>query len=380
MATKSHPVAAQYADAHPEKKAAVISAADIEALSAGAAIFGTGGGGSVASAQISVRAALEDCGPVRLRTVEELSADDAVIVMSGVGAPTVGIEMLSAKHQPERLVQEVERELGRTVTAIMPVEIGGSNGVSPVRWAAQLGLDLLDADGMGRAFPEATMVAMNVAGVPRNFTVICDVIGNVVTLRTIDAVWLERHRRASTVAAGSICLAASSLLPEQLSGAVIEGTISRAIEVGRVLLNAGEPVVAMAGALGAEVFISGKIVDVARRTEGAFVRGSVTVAGLGEDRDRVLRVELQNENLVALEAGEVLATVPDLVTIVDSETGHAISSEQLRFGQRVSVLAWPCDPLWRTTRGLEIAGPQAFGYDIDYVPLKPSVSRKPFGK
>ncbi|WP_226830138.1 DUF917 domain-containing protein [Brevibacterium aurantiacum] len=377
MAIKSHPVSTPFADARPEEKSAMISAADIEALSAGAAIFGTGGGGSVASAQISVRAALEEHGPVRLRTVEELSGDDAVIVMSGVGAPTVGIEMLSAAHQPERLLQEVERELGRRITAIMPVEIGGSNGVSPVRWAAQLGLDILDADGMGRAFPEATMVAMNVAGVPRDFTVLCDVIGNVVALRTVDAVWLERHRRASTVAAGSICLAASSLLPEQLPGAVIEGTISRAIEVGTALLNADEPVAAVAKNLEAEVFIGGKIVDVARRTEGAFVRGSVTVAGLGKDRDRLLRVELQNENLVVLEAGEVLATVPDLVTIVDSETGHAISNEQLRFGQRVSVLAWPCDPLWRTKRGLEVAGPQAFGYDIDYVPLKRFASKSP---
>lgn len=81
-------------------------------------------------------------------------------------------------------------------------------------------------------------------------------------------------------------------------------------------------------------------------------------------------MELQNENLVVLEDGEVLASVPDLVTLVDNETGHAISTEMLRFGQRVSVLAWACDPLWRTERGLEIAGPQAFGYeDIDYVPF-----------
>jgi len=65
----------------------------------------------------------------------------------------------------------------------------------------------------------------------------------------------------------------------------------------------------------------------------------------------------------------VTVSVPDLITIVDTETGEAISTELLRFGQRVSVLAWPCDPLWRTPRGLELAGPRAFGYELDYVPF-----------
>ncbi|WP_120003924.1 DUF917 domain-containing protein [Nesterenkonia muleiensis] len=347
-----------------------IAASDVSALAAGAAIFGTGGGGSVDSAQIVVKAALEKHGTVRLRQVEELTDDDLVIVMSGVGAPTVGVEMLSAEHQPETLLREIEQTLGRPVTAVMPGEIGGSNGVAPAGWAAQLGLDVLDADGMGRAFPEATMVAMNVAGVPRDFRVLSDVVGNVVVIRTINATWLERHVRASTVASGSICLAASPLKAEHVPGAVIERSVSRVIEVGHVLLNSEDPVSSLVGSLGAEKFITGKIVDVERRTEGGFVRGAVTVAGLGEQRDRLLRVELQNENLLVLEAGEVLASVPDLVTVVDSETGHAVSTEQLRFGQRISVLAWPSDPLWRTTRGLEIAGPRAFGYDIDYQPLK----------
>jgi uncharacterized protein len=29
-----------------------------------------------------------------------------------------------------------------------------------------------------------------------------------------------------------------------------------------------------------------------------------------------------------------------------------------------------CDPVWRTERGLEAAGPRAFGYDFDYVPVE----------
>jgi DUF917 family protein len=123
----------------------------------------------------------------------------------------------------------------------------------------------------------------------------------------------------------------------------------------------------LAEELGAAVLIRGKIIDVARRTEDGFSRGSVTIAGTGADRDRLQRIEVQNENLIVLEDGEVVVSVPDLVSIVDAETGQAISTELVRFGQRVAVIAWACDPLWRTPRGLEIAGPKRFGYDIPYV-------------
>jgi len=56
--------------------------------------------------------------------------------------------------------------------------------------------------------------------------------------------------------------------------------------------------------------------------------------------------------------------------VLDAETGHAIHTERLRYGQRVSVVAFPCDPVWRTEAGLTLAGPGAFGYEIGYVPVE----------
>jgi DUF917 family protein len=343
---------------------------DVAALAAGAAIFGTGGGGAVHTVQLAVEIALEQNGPVPLLSVADLDADDAVLIMSAIGAPSVGIEMLSSADQPERIVREVEHHTGRTITAIMAAEIGGSNGVAPVGWASRLGLAVLDADGMGRAFPEATMISMNVAGLPCEFAVMGDVVGNISLLRPINLAWLERHARALTVASGGISLGAHYLLTAQTApGAVIEGTVSTAIEVGRALLGSTDPIAALTSTLGAASIIGGKLVDVERRTEGGFTRGSVTIEGTGPNRGRLVRVEVQNENLVVLEDGEVIVSVPDLITIVDTETGEAISTELLRFGQRVTLLAWACDPLWRTPRGLELAGPPAFGYELDYVPF-----------
>jgi hypothetical protein len=348
----------------------LITSDDVAPLAAGAAVFGTGGGGAVHTVQLAVETALATHGPVRLLRVDELGPGDAVIIMSAIGAPSVGIEMLGASAQASTLLSEVERLIGRPVTAIMAAEIGGSNGVAPVGWAAAQGLAVLDADGMGRAFPQATMISMNVVGLPNEFAVMSDVVGNVTVLRTIDIAWLERHARAFTVAAGGSAIGAHYLLTHETApGAVIEGTVSRAVEVGRRLIRSADPVADIADELGAAVLVTGKVSDIDRLTEGGFTRGSVTVQGIGADRGRLVRIEIQNENLVVIEDGAVTVSVPDLITIVDTETGEAISTELLRFGQRVSVLAWACDPLWRTERGIELAGPRAFGYDIEYAPF-----------
>jgi DUF917 family protein len=112
------------------------------------------------------------------------------------------------------------------------------------------------------------------------------------------------------------------------------------------------------------------VADVERHTTEGFVRGSVIVEGLGPDTGRLLRLEIQNENLVVLERGMVRASVPDLISVLDSQSARAIATERVRYGQRVTVIAMRCHPVWRTDRGLQAAGPRAFGYEFDYVPIE----------
>ncbi len=83
-----------------------------------------------------------------------------------------------------------------------------------------------------------------------------------------------------------------------------------------------------------------------------------------------MRLEIQNENLLAFEDGRAIATVPDLIVVLDAGSAHALGTDNLQFGQRVSVIAWPCDPIWRSPAGLSKAGPRAFGYEIDFVPIE----------
>jgi len=59
---------------------------------------------------------------------------------------------------------------------------------------------------------------------------------------------------------------------------------------------------------------------------------------------------------VALERGRVLASVPDLITVLDTETADAIGTERIAYGQRVTVIGFACDPIWRTGPGIALTG------------------------
>jgi DUF917 family protein len=290
----------------------------------------------------------------------------------GIGAPTVSIEKIENGDEGERLRDHLEYLTGHRVAALMAGEIGGGNGVLPVTWAARMGLPVVDADGMGRAFPEVPQVTMQLAGISPSPAVMTDERGNLVIFQAISGHWMERLERAAAVEFGGAASSTEfSLTAAQARDATVRNSVSLAIRIGEAITRAaGSPVAALIAEIGAFRLITGKVSDVERHTTSGFVRGSVVIEGLGEDTGRLVRLELQNENLVALERGRLLASVPDLISVLDSETADAIATERIKYGQRVVVIAFACDPVWRTERGIAITGPRAFGYDFDYLPVE----------
>ncbi|MEI2819800.1 MAG: hypothetical protein V9E81_06100 [Marmoricola sp.] len=54
---------------------------------------------------------------------------------------------------------------------------------------------------------------------------------------------------------------------------------------------------------------------------------------------------------MATRDGHVVASVPDLICVLDLETGEPITTEQMRYGFRVSVVMLPSYEKWRTPEG-----------------------------
>lgn len=349
-----------------------IERADLHALARGCGILGAGGGGNPHIGMLIALQAIEECGPVALVDLDDLPADGLLLPCGGIGAPTVSMEKIQNGGEGVRLRDEVERLWGRLVVALMSGEIGGSNGIVPVAWAARMGLPVVDADGMGRAFPEVDQVSMELAGISPSPAVMTDERGNVVVFRSVSGRWLERMERRASIEFGGRGYSAEYVMRvEEARRATIRGSVSLALRIGRAVLGAAEdPVAALLDETAGFGLLAGKIVDVDRRTESGFARGAVSVDGVGDDAGSVLRVEFQNENLVALRDGAVVASVPDLICVLDAATGAAVTTERLRYGQRVRVVALRSDPVWRSEDGLGAAGPAAFGYAFDYVPVE----------
>jgi DUF917 family protein len=260
----------------------------------------------------------------------------------------------------------------------MPIEIGGLNSVIPLCLAAQLGVPVIDGDMMGRAFPELQMCLPTLSGISAAPMAVADDKGNTSLIDAISNRWTERLARSHTIDMGCAALIALYPMPtERVAECTIGGSLRQAEEVGRRLREAqeahGDPIAAVTEHLGGYRLFNGKVVDVHRRTEAGFARAEVKVEGLGADEGSTLTLQTQNEHLVAERDGEILASVPDLIMVLDSETGQAITTEDLRYGFRVTLISAPCHPSWRTPEGLELVGPRYFGYDIDYVPIEERV-------
>src|SRR5437667_11755558 len=93
-----------------------------------------------------------------------LADEDWVAVVSNMGAPLIGQERLADSRNIARAVAIQEEYSGEKFRAVMSLEIGGGNGIQPLMAAAHLGLPVVDADTMGRAYHEVQMTRLAVGG------------------------------------------------------------------------------------------------------------------------------------------------------------------------------------------------------------------------
>jgi DUF917 family protein len=359
---------------------------DVALIARGAAVLGTGGGGDPYIGRLMAEQAIRARGPVSLVAAADLPDDAVVFPVAMMGAPTVMVEKIPTTDQIGASISLLSRYLGRPVTHVACAEVGGVNSMVPIVAASQLGLPLVDVDLMGRAFPELQMVLPTLAGLPGTPMSIADEKGNVGILDTVDNPWSERLARVMTIEMGCSAIISNVVL----SGAEVKehtvlGSLSWCRRIGTAVEQARRErrsaVDAVVEAVGGRLVFTGKVTDVARRTATGFARGTATLAPLSAPRSEAssetLELEFQNEHLLATRHRGGQATIevstPDLIIVLDAETGEPITTEALRFGQRVSVLGAPCDERWHSEAGLALVGPRYFGYDTDAVRAVSSV-------
>lgn len=343
---------------------------DLEYLALGSTILGSGGGGNPVYEILMAQHEMGKYGPVRLLDVNELQPHDLIVPVGFMGAPLVSLEKLPSGREFVQLLQFLEKILGRPVTAILPAEIGGANAFAPLLVAGRLGLPVVDADTLGRAFPQLQMSSCNLMQISAAPAFLADGMGNVVMVQAADASTLERIARHVTMSMGSSCAAAIYLMDGiQAKRAVIPGTLSQAIALGRFIAEArvrsADPIIALVENGKGRLLGQGTLVDINQSIKNGFLEGTVKILS----SQGIIEVLYQNEYLLARQEDRVLATTPDILMLFESESATPITSDSLRYGQRVALVGLPAPDLWKSPEGLALVGPRFFGYDVEYKPF-----------
>lgn len=358
-----------------EQSVRYLDECQIRDVAVGSAVLGTGGGGNPYLGMVGAIEAVRKHGDLQLYSIDELPDDTLAVSPFAIGSPVPFIERLSMTDEIMAAFKAMSRYFGREIGAIIPAEIGGVNSVIPLAVGRELGLPVIDADGMGRAYPEIQLCTFTLYGHQASPLAVADEHGNVSIIDTIDNFWVERIARPVAVEMGAIAGGVGfPITVGDLKEAAVLGTVSYAESIGRAIREAHDahidPIEAVLSATQGFQLFQGRIIDVQRRIERGWALGDVTIEGVGDYADSSMTVQFQNEHLVAIRDGDILASVPDLIAILDSERGTPITTEELRYGFRVTVIAMPSDEKWRTPAGIELGGPRHFRYDIDFVPVE----------
>lgn len=347
---------------------------DIRPIAIGAGILGTGGGGNPYLGSLHLASVIRERGPQTLLDPFALADDALCCVVGSIGAPTVSIEKLPEGAEMLRALRLLEEHLGRKFDAIAIAEIGGANSMQPLIGGLQAGIPTVDSDSMGRAFPEIQMSSFlfgsSATAAPLAMVDAAD--NAAVVPAAISDRWAEKIARNIAVSMGARAgLVGTIMSGRQVKESGIHYTMTLAHHLGCQVLEAqrqkSEVPSVVADVLDGQVIFRGKIADVNRRTTKGFARGGIRIESFS-NADK-LEIEFQNEFLIATINGDVVVTTPDLICIVTEEEGEPVTTELLRYGMRVAVIAVPAPPQLKTEVALEVVGPGAFGYDVAFRPL-----------
>ena len=335
----------------------VLTEEEIDYFSIGSGYLGSGGGGEVRLARIAALSSLRNGNPLTMiRDINKLCEDDYVVVIGNVGMPEVMIEKLASRSSGsiviENIKRTIEEKVGHSINlaGVALIEIGGGNGLFSGAQAAVMGVPMLDLDTMGRAFPSILMTSTIIDGEFDDHVVVLakeDEKGDCIeihkkTLQECEKVMFQCLEENG----GSMFAAMMPITVKQAKKWCIQGTISTAIEIGRrVSLNLRDRksiVQTLNEALvgtnygRCELIINGTIISINRHSDQHHNFGEIIVKDAKGDLCEIL---YKNENLVAKKDGRIVVLTPDLITIVNPDTGHAIgSSSDYHVGLRVEVI------------------------------------------
>jgi DUF917 family protein len=306
----------------------------------GGSVLACGGGGWVSHGELMAEMATRLGTPI-LASVDEIPDDALVATVTAIGAPGAADWEIQPRDYVNALKLLMERAPG-PVVAVLTAQNGASTTLNGWIQSVMLGVKVLDAAGDVRAHPTGKLGGMGLTDRPGYETVQAVAGGNrklhgELTLVAQGTIVTTSNilRDVSVRVGGFIAAARNPVEAAWVKQHAAIGAITFALDLGKAM-RAAE-------ASGAEAVIDatckqtrGTIlatgparIKVPMRTEGGFDHGTFEVGGL--------TLRYLNEYMTVDRGLERVATYPDVITTLSTETGRPATISAIREGDPIAV-------------------------------------------
>jgi DUF917 family protein len=359
---------------------------DCEDLLEGSLWLATGGGGSYEEGLTNLKNGLADGLCIGWEDASSIPDDlwTSTIAVHGPVAPPsqealdeierLGLEEI--KHYVTQAVKELEAYLDQKFGAIVPCEVGADSFAIALIVGAQLGIPVVDGDYTGRAMPSELQATYCLHEKECTLFASVDRWGNTAIVKDIvNYYMLERLAKMLALAAYGLTAIATAPFPaREMKEILVHGTLSQSLKIGRALRQAresgGDVISSGLQACNGWRLFEGRVADLELEERDGYGYGQIHLEGIGDYESQKLKVWFKNENHVSWLNGHPMVCSPDMLTLVYKENGRGIYNAEIAEGDDVVAIGVKGVEDFRTEAGLKLAGPEHFGFDIDYVPIE----------
>lgn len=315
----------------------------------GGLLLGGGGGGNLQLGLDALEEAFRHTDELVMMDIDEMKADDTIVNVSMVGAPSAKDACVTIDHW-KTVLKNFEVNSGTKISGFTTCENGGVSTSNGWVISAITGIPLVDAPSNGRAHPTGTMGSIGLNQIPDYITVqaACGGKGEkyveTIAKGSLNAT-SHMVRQTAVVDGGMCCVLRNPVTAEYAKAHAAVGAIAQALAIGKGYMDHKGDVEGILKFLEdnykAKVICRGITCDYELCMDGGYDIGSLHVKS-GEDD---YELTYWNEYMTLEKNGERVGTFPDLLCTLDAKTGLAVSSAEIENDMDVIMMIIPKDQL-----------------------------------
>jgi len=344
----------------------LITKEDIPYISTGAKFLSCGGGGETRSVECLLLSIMNEDDGIVVKSSVEMS-NEWIVPVAVAGSTVLMNEDIPSGQEISKALKLYESASGRKTGALISMEIGGVNALIPLLAALECNLPVIDGDGMGRAFPEVEMTSFYHSEISAVPLVAVSKEHSLVVTSTKKLI--DTFKDFTFQDYGYCHFACFGANGHHMKAAMIPGTLKLTRDIGKVLAQKASIwdkaknirhafLNSVYGEM--EIVFTGKIRSIRRWFVNKMLVGSATLTGQLQYHKKQADLYFQNEFLAFAIPEETACTTPDLIILLNYETGLPLSVSEIREGMLVMILAIKAPSLFHTKEMIDQTGPEPF--------------------